>query len=1382
MLYLISAAGQLQSADVLALIKWLSNVADRNDNVAVYVLISLFDATSPPENEEDDTEVSRVFSDPQLFVAFSSTLNSRWQHADLHSAVLLQYSLFHLEVRSRDTHVRGEVSVIEDEVGASLKKAISAGAFQALSRIILRSRDPKHSAERPEFSLGADNSVLSGRSVHSDASSERAPVSPEFRVYLLRSVDNLVTALIRRLSRTLRDVRKQEEDIIHGSKAPRNYSTTYPASKIDVSAADAPFHDNIESLFRLIAIVYDEQPLDSALRFWTDDDGGRTYSFLRWAAESRQPGAVVGMLDMLMSLSRGQSCAVFAYNFLSGGGHYSGTEETYTSAGACSWSTLFMALHHYETRLPASHDTGAPSVAVGGHTSGVFPGSGAASMRPRFVLQPSEVAMLGSFLRVLRNVARFSPVARLALHDNRDFRAVQTMFTLASHSIPLELKAMLFDALSAFAAPGGGSVATDLIHQMWGILEKMEIIPVRGTNVPPVLSGRVGRPVGGAIVELEIVEAGGRTYPTTLAFIRLLNALIHTPQITHGGVDAGSSTIPANLGAGYRLPGLKPYVDFVIEKIFVKIFDREYAFADEKWQLMEACLCFIEKSLASFELTPMLGREFATWPALSPSDRTRIVSILCTLVTHPGFFVMKSILGQLSVRRTILHIVDIDVASAFTGMKWSHSLSKTTLRALRVMHRVLQIQRTFGEVLIPVLNEAGELPGIGNPGFALSSLLPLDAYILQSPQVIPRIALYATLDDPDIALFAVRILRGLSDHPNFGRIGTLDPLVAAMESSPSLYRVVAGFVGWLECDVSEGLGELDSPGNISGGAGVIGAAKPADVQHAILDMLIHNTRVGSPSHSIAHPFLGLHHGSCAIDDPPVPVRTCLHAILNLVNRGLGPEQHRLRRALPLSQTHPLFASKCYKLVHQLCVHPRSSGPIIRYLRSREYLLQQLTTLPIKIPPAPHTNTGRISFPDETSFETSSHAVTSCLRSQYSIIQCLALEIRLLHETGQQSRVDALIDGLFGAAMPTESADLVDPGHPSLPGQSPTRMLHLLDGLSLQWTEPTPLTPVDLQLFQGIDWEASLQADENGCFVYDSRKLVAMLKDARGALQRAGSLSAAGAEQQLGEEIDFILRSAVRENNIRQISFAKNSGLGAWAALLEVILTNGFNAIRVERREAILHDLLVALPQHIGASGPTTASTLSSTVLLLVSKLRQTVAQQSLLSTSLVASLPSERFHVHLKNILECLLQHGTTERARGNLYAALIRYLHMMQDLDDAAGTLQEAESFRGSKKWLRTAASGRRLTSSSLGTIKIVNVVADRFVPIVCRDAIDGSEVWKTVSLTLLGMLVHLTCHERSQRVLSTMVKGGFLQTIVGSIAETSDELVRVLQPNTSE
>jgi hypothetical protein len=95
----------------------------------------------------------------------------------------------------------------------------------------------------------------------------------------------------------------------------------------------------------------------------------------------------------------------------------------------------------------------------------------------------------------------------------------------------------------------------------------------------------------------------------------------------------------------------------------------------------------------------------------------------------------------------------------------------------------------------------------------------------------------------------------------------------------------------------------------------------------------------------------------------------------------------------------------------------------------------------------------------------------------------------------------------------------------------------------------------LRLFQGVNWEASLRT-ENDCLIYDSRQLVTMLKDAQAALQRVGSLPAAGANQQY-EETDFILKSAVRKNNIRQISFARDSSLSVWAVLLEVVSTNRF---------------------------------------------------------------------------------------------------------------------------------------------------------------------------------------------------------------------------------
>jgi len=142
---------------------------------------------------------------------------------------------------------------------------------------------------------------------------------------------------------------------------------------------------------------------------------------------------------------------------------------------------------------------------------------------------------------------------------------------------------------------------------------------------------------------------------------------------------------------------------------------------------------------------------------------------------------------------------------------------------------------------------------------------------------------------------------------------------------------------------------------------------------------------------------------------------------------------------------------------------------------------------------------------------------------------------------KNSRVDTLIDGLFGNATPTTLEDGAGPRDPSLPGQCPTRMLHLLDDLLFQGPRLRSQALLICDCFK-VNWEASLRT-ENGCLIYDSRQLVTMLKDARAALQRVGSLSAAGADQQLHEETDFILKSAVRKT-----IFAKSHLPGTLACL------------------------------------------------------------------------------------------------------------------------------------------------------------------------------------------------------------------------------------------
>ena len=70
-------------------------------------------------------------------------------------------------------------------------------------------------------------------------------------------------------------------------------------------------------------------------------------------------------------------------------------------------------------------------------------------------------------------------------------------------------------------------------------------------------------------MELEETEARDECYPQTRAFLRLLNRLIDI-------------TIPSTLGAGFRVPGFSPYLEFLRDNVFLRFKDRAYQDSTEK--------------------------------------------------------------------------------------------------------------------------------------------------------------------------------------------------------------------------------------------------------------------------------------------------------------------------------------------------------------------------------------------------------------------------------------------------------------------------------------------------------------------------------------------------------------------------------------------------------------------------------------------------------------------------------------------------------------------------------------------------------------------------------------------------------------------------------
>src|SRR6185312_9175274 len=141
-------------------------------------------------------------------------------------------------------------------------------------------------------------------------------------------------------------------------------------------------------------------------------------------------------------------------------------------------------------------------------------------------------------------------------------------------NVSLDLKAAIFDAISAFCEPLDDYA--DIIWQVWSHLERLPVFPRNDMNGRMLPYGNNGASLKR---ELEEKEVPNKKYPETIAFLHLISVLIHIPNkraALRTGLPVRSPTIPHSLGEPYRSRGIIPYIEFIIDNILVKALTRAY--------------------------------------------------------------------------------------------------------------------------------------------------------------------------------------------------------------------------------------------------------------------------------------------------------------------------------------------------------------------------------------------------------------------------------------------------------------------------------------------------------------------------------------------------------------------------------------------------------------------------------------------------------------------------------------------------------------------------------------------------------------------------------------------------------------------------------------
>ncbi|TIA87204.1 hypothetical protein E3P99_03320 [Wallemia hederae] len=1186
--------------------------------------------------------------------------------------------------------------------------------------------------------LGAINqdAFLHLQHVLLNATESDAPLNQDFKPHLLYQYDTFITQFITTLSPILRKLKHREEDLVLASSRSRSFVDQPTSSRQDLA-----------QLYFLIALLYRNTEPEAALKFWVaDDDDYRLFAFLKWSAEARTPSMVYSLFEMIGSLASGTQCATYVYEFLSG-------NPEINDNNLCSWNSLFGALDFYATNL---RNESAQSQKIG-------------------EIPPEEVNLLKAFLFVLKQVVGYSSVARASLIDNAMYKPIQTLFSLLTCSIPVDLKGSLFDTLSAFAAPistsvvsqGSASLAAENARKIWSMLEQSQILPTLKAKHTSLQ---------GLLFELEEIESPAGTYPISASFINFLNNLVHTPAKSltlRKGMEVDSQTIPLGLGASHRTPGIQPFISFVVDDILLKLPHRGFKYLSERWKLTETSLCFVEKCLSTYDLSQLFVENTVNVGSVNevianPSDVS-----LCALVLHPGFNILTQFLSGGAILREIFNLVGTGIDALLDNRFKTPLYAKCIQRCLRIIYRVVSIQGMFLEVLLPLLAQHNNvIPGIGKVELP-SSLNTLDQQLLFAHETIVQLALYVNAPDEETALLAVKIVAALAKSPFFNATDgftnhykrRMNRLTGIIDSSDESLRIMSGFVKLLEVDapdsVSDEVDEEGVEGLLSDEAHDLHLSQAS--RSVVLDLLIENTKLSAPSPNIAHFLLGfnLHSTSPSeieIEDPSNQSTkvSCLHVIFNLLGQGVNDEDDH-----PLFIRHPILAEKCYRLIYQLTISELTSNATLRYLRNHEdFFYRQLTALPIKQLPYNGSTQplGWVKYGDGTVIQTTAATLASFLRFRGWLLDIVALELHALTNASQSQRVSRLVDVLFSdtheldGLVENEFGEVVEMQEFD---QSLIKILDIYQSLDLDYVDDETSSDMSVTFFSGIDLSTCLKTDEHGSIVYDFKSLLTLLGGYRRQLSKSGVIASPTQHEQVKGEIGEIMRFLSADNRRRQVHYARQFNLESWRRILDIILSKCFDAVGGDRRENVLLNIISTILPKLSSVdvSPATLELLSGVVLSLITKLRVTFTEFTNADTDeRLYTMPNDRLGALLRQVLEILVKPGTTVIVRGNLYSVLHNYLQIVN-----IHSLSKAQLETDSQYLLESAFQ--------------------QLVPIICRDCVDGSEVWKTVSFSVLDGLISLSSKNGSSTVLNIIAKHGFLRNFIQSIKNGEDVLINIIQ-----
>lgn len=647
---------------------------------------------------------------------------------------------------------------------------------------------------------------------------------------------------------------------------------------------------------------------------------------------------------MLIGLSTGEQSAQYCFVLLQ--------QQAYSSN--ISWNHIFHAFERYYDSLRV--DFAQKAVAAGTPSL----------MRNIKTITQQELQALITVTKLVNHIAYYSEKSRIALCEFQNFNETSLntttnmlssyhtpinslpllMFGLLTCSIPVNLKGEILKLLSSLA------LTPQIALNLWQALENSQIVPtIQAYGVP-------GVPKSGIEAELDEIEAREESYSMLIGFLHLIKNLIKIP-------------IPDNLGAGFRSKGIplgfQPYLQFLVNHVYLKVFQRSYKNPNDKWQIITLLLNIFYKIIQKYEINEADFK--MTSSSASAATSTGSFDLRAQQQTQSsGYRLLYEFLNDGPITQTLFRILNESLQHVFMyNMENNLCIENSGLYSLRLINIILNKQKLFIDYL-KNFNMYTATMGMDKLLIAISSktnkcdnLLCIYRFIQQSAQLTMH------------AYYSINILLELTDYLDINQ-QMLHLFLISFPSLKEQYDIIHGVLESIEfdeCDiVDDDLLEDNDENNIDLDNLACNKAKyKALTRVKMLKFISFNLKLQSPN--LSHLLLGfdvkkplqkqafylpgtnlnidqeslMHYqatggnASATAGHPINPAtqallsivsRNCMHSIIHVINLLLNDNY--------LLYKQPLTIDLCYEILYQLCSNLLYSNQILYFLRNEYDLI------------------------------------------------------------------------------------------------------------------------------------------------------------------------------------------------------------------------------------------------------------------------------------------------------------------------------------------------------------------------------------------------------------------------------------------------------------